>query len=61
VSPEEVTRAEEAPLYNVLPENRSNMPCLLMDPVVLWENIKGGKLLCGVLHDESQKLLKKVN
>ncbi|KAK4827541.1 hypothetical protein QYF61_018885 [Mycteria americana] len=37
---------------------KSNMPCLQMDPVVLWENIEGGKLLCGVLRDESQKLLK---
>jgi len=29
-----------------------------MDPVILWENIKGGKLLCGVLPDKLQKLLK---
>lgn len=37
---------------------RSDMPYSLMGPVVLLENIKGEKLLCGVLHDESQKPLK---
>ncbi|GAB0175576.1 hypothetical protein GRJ2_000022800 [Grus japonensis] len=41
---------------------RSNMTCLPMDPVILWESIGGGRLLYGVLHDELQKLLKdKVN
>jgi len=37
---------------------RRNMLCLQMDPIVLRENIKGGNLLCGVLHDKAQKLLK---
>ena len=41
---------------------RSNMPCSLMGPVILWESIGGGKLLYEVLHDKLQKLLKeKVN
>lgn len=35
---------------------KTNMLCLQTDPVILWENIKGGKLLCGALYD---KLLKK--
>ncbi|KAK4831831.1 hypothetical protein QYF61_019589, partial [Mycteria americana] len=39
---------------------RSNMPCSLMDPVVLWESIGGGRLLYRVLYDKLQKLLKKV-
>ncbi|GAB0207087.1 hypothetical protein GRJ2_003174300 [Grus japonensis] len=29
-----------------------------MGPVASWESIEGGRLLYGVLHDESQKLLK---
>ncbi|GAB0207628.1 mitochondrial enolase superfamily member 1 [Grus japonensis] len=37
---------------------RSNTPCSLMGPVALWESIGGGRPLYGVLHDESQKLLK---
>ncbi|GAB0209612.1 hypothetical protein GRJ2_003426900 [Grus japonensis] len=37
---------------------RSHMPSSLMGPVALWENIRGGRLLYGVLHDKSQKLLK---
>lgn len=35
------------------------MPSLEFIPAVLWENIKDGKLLCGVLQDKSQKLFKK--
>lgn len=50
---------EEALLYNKLPEN---MPWSRISPVTLWEVIECGKLLCGVLHNELQKLLKeKVN
>ncbi|GAB0209934.1 hypothetical protein GRJ2_003459100 [Grus japonensis] len=50
---EEVTHAEEAPLYK-----RNHTPSSLMGPVASWESIGGGRPLYGVLHDESQKLLK---
>ncbi|KAJ7413033.1 hypothetical protein BTVI_44348 [Pitangus sulphuratus] len=55
---EEAIRAEEAPLYNKLPEARSNMPCLLMHPAVLWKKIGDGKQLYGAPYYKSQKLLK---
>ncbi|GAB0197905.1 hypothetical protein GRJ2_002255900 [Grus japonensis] len=56
---EEVTCAEEDTPYNKLPENEKQY-AMFTDR--LWENIRGGRLLYGVLHDESRKLLKeKVN
>ncbi|GAB0208806.1 hypothetical protein GRJ2_003346300 [Grus japonensis] len=35
----------------------SHMPCSLMGPVAFWDSIGGGRLLYGVLHNKSQKLL----
>jgi len=40
------------------PKMRSDIRCSLTGLVILLENIKGGNLLYGVLHDELQKLLK---
>jgi len=41
---------------------KSGMPCSWMGPIVLWENVRDGRLLYGVLHDESLTPLKdKVN
>ncbi|KAK4828886.1 LOW QUALITY PROTEIN: hypothetical protein QYF61_001444 [Mycteria americana] len=62
ISPdEEVTHAEEGPLYNKLPENEKQY-ALFTDGSCHIESIGGGKLLYGVLYDELQKLLKeKVN
>uniref|UniRef100_A0A8B9GFX9 Peptidase metallopeptidase domain-containing protein n=1 Tax=Amazona collaria TaxID=241587 RepID=A0A8B9GFX9_9PSIT len=37
---------------------KSNMPCLLMGSVALWESIVDGRQLYGVLDDKLQKLLK---
>lgn len=52
---DEVTCAEEVPLCDKLPEHKKEFS--LMVPVILWEIIRGGRLLCGVLHDKLQKLL----
>jgi len=54
-SEEEVTRAEEAPLYNQLPEDKNSMPCSRMCPVALWGSSGGGRLLYGALHNKSWK------
>ena len=59
VSPEEeVTCAEEAPLYNQLPEDKKQYSPFMMGPVALWGSSRGGRLLYGVLHNKSRKLLK---
>lgn len=42
---------------NKLTENEN----ALFTGVTLWEGIGGGRLLNGVLHNKSQKLLKEVN
>ena len=43
-------------------KTRSHLPCSLTGPVALWESTGGGRLLYGVLQDESRKLQKeKVN
>lgn len=42
-------------------EMRNNMPCSLMCPFVLWENIRAGRLLHRVLYNKLQKLLKEEN
>lgn len=56
-SPEEkVTHAEETPLCNKMPVNEKKY-ALFNDE--LWESYGGGRLLCGVLDDELQRLLKK--
>ena len=52
---EEVTRAEEAPLYNKLPEHEKQY-ALFMGPVSLWGSSRGGRLLYGALHDKSPQL-----
>ncbi|KAK4832852.1 LOW QUALITY PROTEIN: hypothetical protein QYF61_025872 [Mycteria americana] len=48
---EEVTHAEEASLYNKLPENEKQY-------ALFADGIGGGRLLYGVLYEKSQKLLK---
>jgi len=53
---EEVTRAEEAPLYNKLPEDKKQYA--LLGPVALCGRSGGGRLLYGALHDKSWKLLR---
>jgi len=59
VSPEEeVTRAEEAPLYNRCQKLRNSMPCSWMGPVAFWGCSGGAKLLYGALHNKSRKLPK---
>ena len=59
---EEVAWAEEAPLYNKLPENERQYALFTDGSCRIVESIEGGKLLYGVLHDKLQKLLKeKVN
>lgn len=52
-------KSHSIPIYQKM---RSNMSCLLMGPVILWETIRGERLMYGVLHNKLQKLLKdKVN
>lgn len=36
----------------------TNMLCSLICPLMLWESVKSGKLLYGLLNDKLQKLLK---
>lgn len=36
----------------------TNMLCSLIGPLMLWESVKSGKLLYGLLNDKLQKLLK---
>ena len=56
---EEVTRAEEAPLYITSCQKiRNSMPCSRMGPVALWGSSGGGRLLYGAPHVKLRKLRK---
>ncbi|PKU45383.1 hypothetical protein llap_4327 [Limosa lapponica baueri] len=58
ISPEEeVTLAEKALPYNKVTENEKKYALFTDGSLSLWESIRSGRLLCGVLHDKLQKLL----
>ena len=53
---EEVTRAEEAPLYNQLPEDEKQYALFTDGSCRIVGSSGGGRLLYGALHDKSWKL-----
>ena len=53
---EEVTRAEEAPLYNQLPEEKKLYALFTDETCRILGSSGGGRLLYGTLHDKARKV-----